>query len=610
MTNYELYDIVKECVETGDNTKIKYILPNHYLSRGEKFALYEGKPRNSVTFANINDIAGVSDWSTNNYKLSGKYSDYLSIIFLPDAPNIRLEIRNKQIVSALWVVSPGLYVDVMHNIYFLNHVPLGRMIASDGYVHGAIISKLPEPELYKLITSPFSDKRILDCEFIVTYASFDQFVADTINDLFEAFKKTGFKTVNTMNTTVPKWPRTIESAKLVVGSGNISYQCNKVLTLYTSMGMIQLLSMKTINHWGITTNIVATNLFEVLSISWDTVVEDNRVRIFPVIAFKFSGALNDTKGYNITIDKINNIFYYSLPEFTVKDIGAYCIGDIFTRADVDDVMVLNKKYGSGKPFTVTPSCPKCGHGVDIFNDKIYCINPKCPAVVANNINMWVNKFCPTVNEYTITDFLRRYEINDLGDIYMIMDSLSLPDKEYVPIFAGVHKSREMPGEFLNIIMPFLDIKECNEIMRNFNDSAYIDLITAHLFTNTTLSRIGFDDITINKVLNFMEVNKIQFVRLITKYFNPSLGYSLHNKTFFIDGLLYDRDKTKYENIINRLGGRVISQFAPYITGFIYGEFGDKTILETVRQLSAHKDIAIYSEEEFNKLVEQANGGSK
>jgi len=603
MTNKELYDIVK----TEDVDKLASVLPNHYLARGEKFVLPEGKMEHSNIFNDINNITELSDWSTINYKLSGKYSDYLSVIFLPDVPNIRLEIRNKQIVSALWVVSLGLYVDITHNIYFLNNMPLGRMVAADGYIHGAILSKLPELELYKLLTSPIPDERILECDFIVTYASFTQSVADTIDDLFETFRNVGFKTATMLNTTIPKWTRTIESAKLMIGGGNLPYKCNKILTSYSSMEMIQLLSMKTLNQWGVTTNIGANNLLAVLNISWDTMIDGGKVRIIPVVAFNFGGEF-DTKDQYVTIDKSNYTLYKTFPNFTTKDIGNYCVGDMFTGTNVNDVLVLDKKYGSNKTPFITSSCPKCKHSVDISNGNIYCINPRCPTVVLNSIQVWIDKFCPTVDKYVMADFLHRHDIINLNDIYTVIDSIEIVDNEYKLIFEGVQKSREMPGEFLNIIIPFLNIKECNEIMKNFN-SMYINLITKHIFTDTTLSRIGFDSITISKLLGFMETNKIQFVRTMFKYFKQSLDHPLYNKTFFIDGLLYDRDRIKYENIINKYGGRVVSQFAPYITGFIYGKFGNSAIVNTVRQLSTHKDVAIYSEEEFNKLVEQANGGS-
>jgi len=200
--------------------------------------------------------------------------------------------------------------------------------------------------------------------------------------------------------------------------------------------------------------------------------------------------------------------------------------------------------------------------------------------------------------------MRRYEIANIGDIYAIADAGEMSIVEYMPIFGGVEKSRELQAEFLNIVMPFLDIKECDMLMVSLGlSSSHIDHIISHIFSSKTLESMGFDDPKIEKVIKYIESNRIGFVRLLRHYFKYPPCHVLDRRTFFIDGLLYEKDKNKYEKIITgKYCGRVISHFSPFITGFIYGKYIDKETLEAVKQLSAHKDVAIYSEEEFNKLV--------
>jgi hypothetical protein len=69
-------------------------------------------------------------------------------------------------------------------------------------------------------------------------------------------------------------------------------------------------------------------------------------------------------------------------------------------------------------------------------------------------------------------------------------------------------------------------------------------------------------------------------------------------------LLYDKDKTKYEKTIGKYLGRVVSRFEPFINGFIYGKYTNQETFQAVKQLAAYKDVAIYSEEEFQKLLRE------
>jgi NAD-dependent DNA ligase len=185
--------------------------------------------------------------------------------------------------------------------------------------------------------------------------------------------------------------------------------------------------------------------------------------------------------------------------------------------------------------------------------------------------------------------------------------------EYQLLFDGIKKSRENPNEFLHLLMPFLDLESCDKIMMNFwLSSMDIEITIKHLFAPSTLSRLGFSEEVIMQILYFLDTFKVKFVNIMYKYHKiPNSNFisdKLYKRTFFIEGLLYDKDRAKYEAIINKYCGRVVSSLAPYVTGVIYGIWIDRSVLAAARELSTYKDVAIYSEEEFNKLVNQANGG--
>ena len=610
MTNKELYDIAKECRDTGNTQRFNNILPNHYLAKGEKFVLLEGNSKYGAMFNSINNVAELDAWASSNYKLSGRYSDELTIALLPKLLNIRLEIKNRFIYKALWMITPGMNVDITHNIHFIGGVPICRMPSDNGYILGSIVSKLSNQELYKLMISPFPDEQILACDFVVSCAHFMPIVFDEIGDMFETLNRIGFKTAVLLGTTTPKWSRAIESAKLVAGSGNLGYACTKVLTSYSDIEMVDLLSTTTINKWGVTTDISPTTLFEVVGLSWDTVVDNGQVNIMPVVAFKYGNyPLEGVAPGQIKIDTKARVFYKKIFGFNVRDIDKYCIGDVFSCVIKDGQILLERKFGSGKIPILAPGCPKCGYRVDVRDNKMFCINPRCPAVILGSVQTWVDKFCPQVGQHIMVDFMRRYEISNIGDIYMVADSGDMSIVEYLPIFEGVEKSRQAPGEFLNVLMPFLDFPICDRIMASFSVSSMgVEHTIDQIFLPSTLARLELDGDIIDKTLEFLDTNKVQFVNFMRRYREPPSKHKLYKRTFFIDGLLYDRDRFKYEKVISNYCGRVISNFMPYVTGVIYGKYIDSVTMGAIKQLATHKDVAIYSEEEFNKLVNQADGG--
>lgn len=602
MTNRELYNIAKECIFTGDTKIFSSILPNHYLAKDENFVLPEGKSKYGFMFNSVNDVAELDVWASGNYKLSGKYSDELTMVLLPKSPNVCLEIKNRFIYKALWVVTPGMLVDITHNIHFVGEVPICRMPSDSGYVFGSIVSKLSDQELYKLMISPFPDEQILDCNFVVSCAHFIPTVFDKIDDMFETLNKIGFKTAVLLNTTIPKWGRVIESAKLVAGSGNLEYECTKVLTSYSDIEMVDLLSTTTINKWGVTTDITPTTLFEVVGLFWDTVVDNGRSNVIPVVAFKYGNyPLDNITTGQIEIGTKSRVFYKKIFGFNVQDIGKYCVGDMFSCTIKDGIIILNRAYGSNKIPILSPACPKCGHGLDVSVNKLFCVNIRCPSVVMSSILVWVDKFCVGVGDDVLLDFMRRYEITNIGDIYEVADANIMSIVEYLPIFNGIENSRAQPSEFLNILMPFLGEKECAAIMVTLHfDSAETDRTISHLFTDTTLSKMGIDNTSINKILNFIDSSRTLFANIMKRYLRCSDKHELYRRVFAVVGLLYDKDLVKYEMIINKYGGRVVSKVVPYITGCIYGKYVEQSALNIIRELAKHKDIAIYSEEEFTE----------
>jgi len=481
---------------------------------------------------------------------------------------------------------------------------MSLLVADNGCIHGAVVSELASDELTKLLTSPFPDERILDCNFIAIYTFFTPMICESIDDSFTFLKKLGFSTPVTINTTIPKWDRAVESAKLAAGSGYAGYKCDKILTAYSNTKMIDLLSANVQNRWGVLTPILMSTLFEVSRISWDTIVEDNSVNVVPVVVFRFghNTIVNSIIfDQDTVLDKENRLLYKKIRGFKTIDIGKYCIGDMFVASLGDNrQLVLERRFGSGKIPILTPGCPQCKQAVDVRDNKLFCVNVRCPSVVLSSVHVWADKFCD-VKDDVLIDFLRRYEVASLSDIYSIADSGDMSIAQYLPIFNGVEKSREHPAEFLNIILPFLTIDECKQVMAVLHfGSTEIDFIISNLFTDTKLTNAGLSDTSIDKVLKFIDGNRLQFVNIIKHYLGSPEKHELYKRTFVVVGLLRDTDKTRYEKIINNRGGRVVSNITPYISGCIYGKFVESTSLDAVKELAKHKDIAIYSEEEFTK----------
>jgi hypothetical protein len=594
MTNEELYEIVKE----GNPDKVKIIMPLHHVATGGKFILNEYKSNHAIKFDPANNTADLVAWERNNYKLSGKYSDDLINILLPYEPNILIEIKNGRIYKALWLASVGLHIDITHNIYFIKNVPMCKFAFKSGYLYGAIVSNISHDELYGLVTSPFPDEQILNCSFIVSYGVVDYEICETMSDLFEALTSSGFVCAAYLKTTIPKWSRTIESSKLWAG-GTLGYKCENVLTAHNSMKMVNMLSTHKLNRWGVFTFISPSTLFEVVNITWDTIV-DTRVIIFPVIAFKFAGAISGKFDSDIVIDEENNLLFKKLLNFKKSDIARYCIGDMFFGGvDSKGDFVLSKKFGSSVVPRVTPTCPKCNNAIDVIDDILYCINNKCPAVTMSNIRSWIDAFCPGINPVIIADFLHKYEITDLGGLYITADTNDMSN--YQQILNAVKKSREVPHEFLNIILPFLTLKECDSIMTNFwLSSTELHYAVSRIFTSKNLESMDIGEDNISRLLEYMERNSLFFICVIGAYLQHVSMHPLYKKTFFVDGLLYEKDRIKYETILNKYGGRVVSNFGPFINGCIYGKYISSEMLNVVKQLAAHKSIAIYSEEEFDQ----------
>lgn len=605
MTNKEIYDIAKDCYINGNNAKLKNVLPDHYLCKDEKFSLRSGiKLHHGSIFDVARDTKELQQWSNNNYKLSGKYSDELSVVLLPSAPSVRIEIKNKRLFRALLTDTSNDCIDITHNVYFLKGIPLSLLVADSGCIHGAVISNLGDDELIKILTSPFPDERIIDCEFMALYIFFTPMICDTFDDVFTFLKNLGFRVPVTMNTTIPKWNRAIESAKLAAGSGTAGYKCNQVLTAYSSLKMVDVLSTNIQNRWGVLTHISTATLFEVVSVTWGTIVDNNVVVVVPIVTFRFgqNTIVNDINACpDITINKDKHLLHKRIVGFKLSDINKYCVGDMFTASLGDNGdLVLERRYGSGKVPILAPTCPKCNNSIDASGGRLVCVNVKCPSVVLGTINKWVDKFC-VVDNGVLVDFLRRYEISNIADIYSVVDSGDMSIVEYLPIFDAVENSRKDSSAFLNILMPFLSIEECERIMISLPFGVVdFDRVSGHLFMGDTLNSAGVKGDNIDKILNFIECNKLQFRDILRKYLGCEGQSKLYGRVFVIVGLLRDMDSIRYEAVINENGGRVVSKIAQYITGCVYGEFADKASLDVIGGLAKHRDIAIYSEEEFIK----------
>lgn len=605
MTNKELYEIAKDCYIDSDNTKLRKVLPGHYLCRDEKFILCDGiKLSHGSVFDVVRDSIELSLWADANYKSSGIYSDDLLVVLVPDAPGVRLEIKDKRLVRALLINGSGDCIDITHNIHFLKSIPLSLLVADSGCIHGAVISTLPEEELYKLLISPLPDESILDCEFVAVYTYFIPSICDTTSNAFEFLKNLGFKIPISMVTNIPKWNRTIESAKLAAGSGSIGYKCSRVLTLYNNIKMVELFGAKTTNRWGVLTNISMGSLFEVVGVTWDTNVKDNKICVIPVITFKFGHNLivNYVKDQTIEVNIENNMFHKRVVDFNVGEIDRYCVGDMFVGSLANDnTLFLERRYGSGKVPLVAPSCPKCGNGVDLRNRQIFCVNIKCPAVIVTSIREWVNRFCVNVDGYALLNFLRGFEISGIADIYSIADSGDMLLLEYIQIFDGVVNSRNRPKDFFMVLMPFLSVHEAETLSMPFSmGSPNTDGVIDHIFTMTTLSSMGMHDVAANKIIHFFEQNRMALINVLRKYYQFPGHHPLYGRTFIIEGLLYERDIAKYAAVIYKHGGRVIAGVVPYVTGFLLGKFAGADTINRIKEFAKNRDIAIYSEEEFTK----------
>lgn len=590
MNVYEAYEIA---IESGDKEQLKAIFPKHWLITGIKPTLTKKELAFADKFPEAYEMKEVDEWVTNAYVLSGKHSYEQLAVYIPAGVQLRLEYENHTVKHA-WLIENGIGTDVAHQIPFIESIPSEQNPMKSGFVHGVIYGCDDiSAELQKIDTSVDIPK----LKFVVCYL-----IDKSINSMLASLDThtlLGFTVAMRVPVTVNKWDAVKKSASLAIGSGAAGYECYKILVMHDDYRLIDKLQGKDINRWGFIAHIKHPRILgEVKSVDWRTEIFEHKVVVIPHVVF----SINNDSLFDVGVPGLKkSTDGFAEMRVNYADIisGNYRIGDVVAFMTENQKFTYITLEMQGKSSGVTPSgCPKCGHMLDVWMDKVVCTNPKCVEIIRNNIGAWINAYCTFIDEDVLMAFIRTYGIVSVTDIYTTFDRRVISEEKFAWILKVVEHSRSCGlSKFISLICPKITDVEA-ERMVNF---ARLDVATLCDMSATQMENVtGMTSDKAADVFEWFVRNRTWFKHTLDAFAGDKILKSkLFGKTFIISGLLYERDKLNMETKIREFGGRVVdtNKGVDYV---IAGQFADEKLLKRAKEL--HVPPVIISETSFQDFI--------
>lgn len=277
-------------------------------------------------------------------------------------------------------------------------------------------------------------------------------------------------------------------------------------------------------------------------------------------------------------------------------------------------VVLEKRQKDSKPYEMPKECPRCGGKLIRIGDEVAfrCENPSCPAIAQEAIIHYAKRSALNIEglgEKSVTQLFEAGIIKDIGSIYKLKkeDLLKLPlwaEKKAQNLIDEIEKSKNAP---LNRFIFGLGIR-------------YVGEKAAKTISEYSKTLDKFMKLTKEELLFLPEIGEVMAQSIISFINNPdvkklieelkNLGINpyykeeekkgtLKNLSFLITGKLPNISREEAKSIIEKNGGKVLSQVSKNLNYLIAGEEpGSK--LKKAKELN----INIISWDEFLKLLEK------
>lgn len=249
-------------------------------------------------------------------------------------------------------------------------------------------------------------------------------------------------------------------------------------------------------------------------------------------------------------------------------------------------VVFEKRHKDSKPFTMPEKCPECGGKLIRIGEEVAfrCTNPSCPAIAQESIIHYAKRNALNIEgfgEKSVAQLFNLNIIKDIVSIYKIKkeDLINIPfwgEKKAQNLIDQIEKSKKSP---LNKFIYGLGIRYVGEkaakTIANYSKSLdkFMKLEKEELLA---LPEIG--EVMAESIISF--INSPEVIKLIEELKN--LGVEpywveekaegpLKNLSFVITGKLIGISREEAKNIIEKAGGKVLSQVSKNLSYLIAGE---------------------------------------
>jgi DNA ligase (NAD+) len=312
---------------------------------------------------------------------------------------------------------------------------------------------------------------------------------------------------------------------------------------------------------------------------------------------------------------ISHATLHNQDEINKKDIR---VGDTVMVQRAGDVIpqivkvVVSKRTGSEKKFTMSRECPSCRSAVIRFDGEAAhrCININCPAQIRENIKHFVSRGGMDIEglgDKLINQMLEKKIIRDPADIYFLTKSNivnleRMGDKSAENLLNAIEASKTPP---LSKFIYALGIRHVGEygaklLARTF--TTLDNLIRASEEDLTSIDGIG--SAGAESIMRFFGENSNLRVisRLLEAGVTPLEERSqnitdLSGKTFVFTGTLERHTRSEAKALIESRGGTVASSVSGN-TDYVVAGHSPGSKLEKARELA----VTIIDEEHFAGII--------
>lgn len=286
-------------------------------------------------------------------------------------------------------------------------------------------------------------------------------------------------------------------------------------------------------------------------------------------------------------------------------------GDIIPEV----VRVLFDERTSQEVYHAPTECPSCGQEAVKLEDEvaIRCINPACPAQIAEGIIHFVSRVAMNIDglgEKVIKQLFDEGLIKDIGDLYSLKydDLIELErmgDKKVNNLLQSIEASKENPltRVLIGLGIRFLGAKASGLIAQTFGSIDEIMKQPKERFVE--IPEIG--EKIADSVVTYM--HNEDFIHLIEKLKNAGVNMTeeisvpesdeFTGMTFVLTGKLSELTRSEAKSMIENAGGKVTSSVSKNTDVVLAGEdAGSK--LEKAERLN----VTIWDEDEFIRKLGQ------